>query len=143
MPVGLSSDEVRDYAKYTAFVVAHPHYDRVTSLGRFRNRLENWLGKPSGFTEHARWWLLHNCVAHPLLGLFPNQRAVSYHDWTSMKLNQWAYPKDPSPLPLIDNRVAWLRHNVLAHIAIGLYPCLWTFHYHDVTALDMNVKGWV
>lgn len=37
--------------------------------------------------RHAFWWWLHNCVAHPLIGLVPRRFAFEFHDWTSRKLH--------------------------------------------------------
>lgn len=37
--------------------------------------------------RHAFWWWLHNCVAHPLIGLVPWRFAFEFHDWTSRKLH--------------------------------------------------------
>jgi hypothetical protein len=37
--------------------------------------------------KHHFWWLLHNLVAHPAIGLFPVKTAFDFHDWTSRKLN--------------------------------------------------------
>ena len=37
--------------------------------------------------RHAFWWWLHNCVAHPLIGVMPRRFAFEFHDWTSRKLH--------------------------------------------------------
>lgn len=37
--------------------------------------------------EHHFWWLLHNCVAHMLIGIIPIKLFFTFHDWTSRKLN--------------------------------------------------------
>lgn len=37
--------------------------------------------------KHYIWWLIHNCVAHPAIGLVPVKVAFDFHDWTSRKLN--------------------------------------------------------
>jgi len=31
------------------------------------------------------WWLIHNCLAHPLIGLFPFRPFFWFHDWTALK----------------------------------------------------------
>jgi len=33
------------------------------------------------------WWVLHNCVAHPLIGLFPKDWAFALHDRTAAKMD--------------------------------------------------------
>lgn len=37
--------------------------------------------------QHHFWWLLHNLVAHPAIGLVPVKATFDFHDWTSRKLN--------------------------------------------------------
>lgn len=37
--------------------------------------------------EHHFWWLLHNNIAHTLIGLIPIKWFFEFHDWTSKKLN--------------------------------------------------------
>src|SRR4051812_2055104 len=37
--------------------------------------------------QHHVYWLLHNLVAHPLLGVLPTQRVVDFHELTSWWLN--------------------------------------------------------
>jgi hypothetical protein len=36
---------------------------------------------------HTTWWLVHNCIAHPLIGVFPRRPAFRFHSWTSRKLH--------------------------------------------------------
>lgn len=148
-PPKLSPAEIRNFNTYKKYVSGNLYGDNSTSLGRFRQRVDNWMAVDHGYVTHHFWWLLHNCVSHPVLGLVPCQKTVDFHDWSSDKLNQHApyWEKKPSPLksplPLIKNRLSWLEHNLVAHMAIGLIPCDKTFWYHDKTALEMNVKGWV
>lgn len=33
------------------------------------------------------WWLLHNLVAHPLIGVLPLKPFFSFHDWTSRRMH--------------------------------------------------------
>lgn len=34
------------------------------------------------------WWLIHNCIAHPMLGVAPRSQLVGwFHDWTATKMN--------------------------------------------------------
>lgn len=57
---------------------------------KFLKETEN-LKKPiiwvNPYIEHHFWWLLHNCVAHMLIGLVPVKWFFDFHDWTSKKLN--------------------------------------------------------
>lgn len=79
------------------------------SEARFSKRQRVWEGKevfdpnmvsksphPETFTinprdlprvKHFVWWLIHNCVAHPIIGVAPVKVAFDFHDWTSRKLN--------------------------------------------------------
>lgn len=43
---------------------------------------------PADRIKHQGWWLAHNCVAHPLIGLLPYKWTFDFHDWTSRKLNE-------------------------------------------------------
>jgi hypothetical protein len=39
---------------------------------------------------HARyywWWLVHNIVSHPLIGLLPVKMFFNLHDWTSRRMH--------------------------------------------------------
>lgn len=70
-----------------------PMFNRKPSLqgseGRYRLRQALFLvdGKPLPRVRHFGWWLLHNCVAHPILGVCPVRKTFELHDWTSKKLN--------------------------------------------------------
>ena len=59
------------------------------SKGRFAVREERFIGdkKPAPAYRHRSWWLLHNCIAHPLLGIAPSKPTFWFHDWTSRRLN--------------------------------------------------------
>lgn len=37
--------------------------------------------------SHTFWWLVHNCVAHPLIGFIPIKRTFQFHDWTSRRMH--------------------------------------------------------
>ena len=76
---------------------------------RFHSRERAWMGlepfdpalvsdapNPETFTinprglpraRHYFWWLLHNLVAHPVIGVAPVKSAFDFHDWTSRKLD--------------------------------------------------------
>lgn len=36
---------------------------------------------------HTAWWLVHNCVAHMLIGFLPFGPLFKFHDWTSKKMH--------------------------------------------------------
>lgn len=106
---------------------------------------------PSPWLKHQALWWLHNLVAHPILAFSPTRKAVEIHELTSRWLNLDDVPyrgkvlkTDGLPnLPEIPNRRAWILHNLVAHVGIGLFPCKLTFEYHDKTAEEMQVPGWV
>lgn len=119
--------------------------------------------KPYGVVCHHLFWMLHNCVAHPLMGIFHKRRDLrAFHELTSHWLNCEGYigdfmtretPDGPGihnsrasfawRTPVIKDIYTWRMHNCVAHMLIGLAPCRWTFQYHDETAKKMNVEGWV
>lgn len=118
-----------------------------------RKRLFETDGLPMPVFRHHALWLLHNCLAHPFLALGdqPSEKACEFHELTS----QWLNHTETSPwhkrtlrdlvydIPKVGNRRAWVLHNTLAHIAIGLAPCKTTFDFHDRTAEKMGVPGWI
>jgi len=63
--------------------------DELGSEGRFHAREEKFVDKqvPLPRWQHRFWWLVHNCVAHPALGVYPTEKTFQFHDWTSRKLN--------------------------------------------------------
>lgn len=134
------------------------------SLGRYKARIK-WFEKDKKAhpkLRHRAFWLLHNCVAHPLLGLFPDSYAFAFHSLTSDWLNHKT-PFDEREVlvgfeykritqesiyldwdkPNIKDSRAWRIHNCVAHMLIGLFPHEKTFKYHDKTAVEMDVDGWV
>lgn len=123
------------------------------SAARFRARLERFKrdGRPLPRLRHQAFWLVHNCVAHPLLAVAPGVKAVEFHALTSAWLNHWPFPGVEGPaerfveadLPKIPKRGAWFIHNTVGHIAIGLWPTERMFALHDRTAKAMDVPGWV
>ena len=50
---------------------------------RYRSRIENYKQKGAPVRRHMFWWLVHNVVAHPLIGFFPTRVMFELHDWTS------------------------------------------------------------
>lgn len=45
--------------------------------------------------KHHGWWVVHNCVAHPFIGLAPSKWAFDFHDWTSRQLNKGTSVEEP------------------------------------------------
>jgi hypothetical protein len=95
-----------------------------------------------GRVIHALAWLLHNCIAHPLLGLLPCSASVWVHDRSADWLNLSPI-RTRSALPQISSYRAWLVHNCITHPAIGLAPLRGTFAAHDRSAEHMQVEGWL
>lgn len=54
---------------------------------RYHDRIEAAEDQPAGKIKHHGWWLVHNCIAHPLIGIAPHKMTFDFHDWTSRKLN--------------------------------------------------------
>jgi hypothetical protein len=40
------------------------------------------------FKNHYGWWLVHNLIAHILIGILPIEPFFEFHDWTSIKMRQ-------------------------------------------------------
>ncbi len=77
----------------------------TSSKERFEDRAARWralgliepiiLGaelkrkRPVGFAlaRHHAWWLVHNLVSHPMIGILPVKATFRFHDWTSYRLN--------------------------------------------------------
>jgi|GEM_PF-2101231 len=115
-----------------------------TSEGRFNVRRQRWRSSERRLADaqHFAWWWAHNCVAHPLLGIWPSALTVRLHDVTAKELN--LFPElYSSPMPIIERRGWWLVHNVVGHLLIGLLPCRLTFRWQDAAAKAMRVPNWV
>jgi hypothetical protein len=111
---------------------------------RYHKRVAHWRAVVhiAPRIRHNTWWILHNVVAHTLIGALPTAGTIWFHDWTSQRLN--VEPKlRPSPPPELTHRRKWIFHNVVAHVAIGLVPCAATFAWHDRTADEMGEPNWV
>lgn len=54
---------------------------------RFEKRKEVFKQQEEPLYKHHFWWLVHNCIAHPLIGFFPCKKTFDFHDWTSIKIN--------------------------------------------------------
>lgn len=96
----------------------------------------------AGRILHTLAWLLHNCIAHPILGLLPCCASVWLHDRSADWLNLSSV-RTRSALPRITSYRAWLVHNCIAHPAMGLAPLRAAFLAHDRSATSMKVEGWL
>lgn len=38
------------------------------------------------FKKHYGWWLIHNLVAHTLMGIFPISIFFKFHDYTARRM---------------------------------------------------------
>lgn len=61
--------------------------DESGSEDRFNKRIENFKKVNKPIYKHHVWWIIHNCVAHPLIGFFPCKKTFEFHDYTSKKIN--------------------------------------------------------
>lgn len=57
------------------------------SLERFYQRIEVFKKKTIPLAWHHGWWIVHNCIAHPLIGIAPIKSFFKFHDYTSHKIN--------------------------------------------------------
>ncbi len=65
----------------------HLVVDETGAEDRFEKRVENFKIENKPLYKHHIWWLIHNCVAHPAIGVAPCKWAFDFHDWTSKKIN--------------------------------------------------------
>lgn len=131
----LRTSEGRYYDRIKQQVNAHNYYKLLKHV------YPDYKGTAPKIRHHI-FWVLHNCAAHPLLGVFPNKYLVDIHHLTSEWLNNERNSKSEQ-IPVIKNRLWWLLHNCVAHPMIGLLPVKLLFQFHDWTAEKMNVEGWV
>jgi len=54
---------------------------------RYPARVRKHLDLYGTTAMHHYWWFVHNCVCHPLIGVFPIKPFFDFHDWTSRKIN--------------------------------------------------------
>ena len=54
---------------------------------RFVKRVAVFNQEDKPVYKHHGWWFIHNCIAHPLIGIFPCKSTFDFHDWTSTKIN--------------------------------------------------------
>jgi len=59
-----------------------------TSYGRFGWRIEKWKAATGSALPHHLWWFVHNCIAHPMIGVLPVRPTFAFHDYTSKKINR-------------------------------------------------------
>ena len=117
-----------------------------TSASRFAHRQKLWKDRHrvAPTVRHHAWWLLHNLIAHPVLGLRPSPRVVWFHDWTSQHLNtRRRFVASPPPVIPPGKERAWRFHNIVGDVAFGLAPIEAAFRFHDRTSEAMGVSDWV
>ena len=63
---------------------------RRTAFGRYEDRKEDWEDLTnkhwSWRIRHHFWWVLHNSMIHPIIGILPFKIFMDIHDWSSKKL---------------------------------------------------------
>jgi hypothetical protein len=64
-----------------------PDSDETGAEDRFVKRIAAFKEEEKPVYKHHVWWLIHNCVAHPLIGVLPCKKTFDFHDWTSKKIN--------------------------------------------------------
>lgn len=57
------------------------------SAERYAERVKVHRDTYGNKRRHLFWWLVHNCVAHPLIGVLPIRATFDFHDWTSRRIN--------------------------------------------------------
>jgi hypothetical protein len=60
--------------------------DESGSENRFASRRAN-VRHEGVVIKHRAWWLVHNLVAHPLIGILPVSWAFRFHDYTSRMMS--------------------------------------------------------
>ena len=155
----ISRDKLEDQLKRST--VSRPE-EPQGAQARYTARIEQFEkdGRPLPRLRHRALWLLHNCIAHPLLALAGERVAtvaVEFHELTSQWLNHRepgtrpTRPREPIiqarviqfEMPKVENPGMWMLHNLVSHPAIGLWPSKVTFDLHDWTAKLMDVPNWV
>lgn len=61
--------------------------DEAGAAKRFEARVAVFQQEEKPVYKHHFWWFVHNCVAHPMIGILPNKTTFDFHDWTSKKIN--------------------------------------------------------
>jgi hypothetical protein len=57
------------------------------SAERYPTRVKKHLDLYGISALHHWWWVVHNCVSHPMIGILPIKPFFEFHDWTSKKIN--------------------------------------------------------
>lgn len=65
----------------------YPISDETGSEERFEKRVEEFKKESKPVYKHHGWWFVHNCIAHPFIGILPCKASFDFHDWTSKKIN--------------------------------------------------------
>jgi hypothetical protein len=60
---------------------AETRYNIEQSRLKNRKKIYPWI-------KHRAWWIVHNCVAHTLIGLVPFKVSFDFHDYTSKKMHE-------------------------------------------------------
>ena len=60
---------------------------RLTTRQRFDHRIDKYQEAQRHVLGHHFWWFIHNCVAHPLIGVLPIRPCFYLHDFTADKIN--------------------------------------------------------
>jgi len=79
----IATDAMRKKNKALSF----PSSDETGSEDRFKKRLDVFRQDNKPIFKHHIWWLIHNCVVHPLIGFFPCKTTFDWHDYTSKRIN--------------------------------------------------------
>lgn len=49
------------------------------------------------WVAHTFWWFVHNCIAHPLIGIMPCRLTFDFHDWSSERMHNRPAANDTLP----------------------------------------------
>lgn len=63
-------------------------FENTTAAERFVKRRDQYKKAGIPLAVHNGWWVIHNCIAHPMIGLLPSGATFWLHDYTSRKLMQ-------------------------------------------------------
>lgn len=118
--------------------------DGDSAAARYQQRTEKFRARfgDAGPALHRLAWLVHNCVAHPAIGLAPSLMTRALHDRTADVLNLAERPST-SRLPTLRRPLRWVLHNCVAHPLMGLAPHSALFAWHDHSADEMDEPDWV
>lgn len=61
--------------------------DETGAEERFESRVAGFKKEDKPVYKHHFWWFVHNCLAHPAIGVYPCKKTFDFHDWTSKKIN--------------------------------------------------------